>query len=323
MYDDCFPRLKTFLVYLETVKGRAQGTVYGYYTDLKMFFRFFLVRQGLCSDEKPFEEISIREIDETVLQSVRTTDLLEFINFASTEKGNNRRSCARKIASLRNFFHYLYLQNDIPKDIAGEIFTPGRLPKTLPKHLELEDCQKLLEAVGGAHEKRDYCILVLFLNCGMRLSELCGVNEADIRDRQLLLRGKGSKERVVYLNDACTEAISNYRKSKLQEFANKDYDRRPLFLSRTGKRLGKRRVEDIVDQYLEAAGLKNLGMSTHKLRHTAATLMYQNHTDVRTLQEILGHANLGTTQIYTHLSNEQIKNAMSNNPVAKLKKQQK
>lgn len=320
MYNDCFEKLRVFLIYLETVKGRSKGTVYGYYTDLKGFFRFLLVYRGLYSNDTPPEEISIQNVDDETLKTIHTTDLYEFINFAVTQKGNSKRSAARKISALRTFFHYLYLQGDIPKNIADELFTPGRLPKSLPKFLSLADCQKILDAVQGTHERRDYCILVLFLNCGMRLSELVGINESDIRERQLLLRGKGDKERVVYLNDACVEAISAYRQSKKNEFANKDYDRRPLFLGCTGKRLGKRRIEVIVDANLQKAGLKNLGMSTHKLRHTAATLMYQNNTDLRTLQEILGHSSLGTTQIYTHLADNQIKNAMASNPVSKLKK---
>lgn len=312
MFGESFPILDAFLMYMGTIKGRSNQTLYAYYIDLHLLFVYLVKKKKTVK--------SIKKIDEKFLKLVSYNDLIAFLYYMSFYKKNSSKTQARKVSSIRSFFRYLFVQHIINENPADMLSIPS-LPQSLPKHLTLNDCDKLLSSVQGKHAARDYCIITLFLNCGMRLSELVQINVTDISsDNTLILRGKGNKERIVYLNQMCIDAINDYQEAKKFEFLIKRYDVRPLFLGRTGKRLGKKRIEDIIDFYLERCGLKENGISVHKLRHTAATLMYQSGTDIRTLKEILGHANIGTTQIYTHVSDQQLKNAILQNPVAKIKK---
>lgn len=314
------PIIKDFLTYNEAIKGKSSRSIDEYYLDLQTFFRYLLLIRGIADKKIPFEEISIEGVDVDLIKSVSISDLYSFLVFCKDERDNNAATRARKTSTLRIFFKYLTSQIHVLEVNPAEMLDSPKIKQSLPKHLTLEDALELLNAVEGPNKERDYCILVLFLNCGMRLSELCGINLSDIRaDQTLRLLGKGNKERIVYLNDACREAISAYlavRPNDNIEFA----DRNALFISRNKKRISNKTVQHIVKTYLEKAGLGEQGLSTHKLRHTAATLMYQHgNVDIRVLKDILGHSNLGTTQIYTHISDTQIKNAIDSNPLSNVK----
>ena len=314
------PIIKDFLTYNEAIKGKSSRSIDEYYLDLQTFFRYLLLIRGIADKKIPFEEISIEGVDVDLIKSVSISDLYSFLVFCKDERDNNAATRARKTSTLRIFFKYLTSQIHVLEVNPAEMLDSPKVKQSLPKHLTLEDALELLNAVEGPNKERDYCILVLFLNCGMRLSELCGINLSDIRaDQTLRLLGKGNKERIVYLNDACREAISAYlavRPNDNIEFA----DRNALFISRNKKRISNKTVQHIVKTYLEKAGLGEQGLSTHKLRHTAATLMYQHgNVDIRVLKDILGHSNLGTTQIYTHISDTQIKNAIDSNPLSNVK----
>ncbi len=315
------PIIRDFLTYNETIKGKSSKSVDEYYLDLQTFFRYLLLIRRKVDPKTNFDEIDISCVDAELISTVTISDLYAFIVFCKDERGNNAATRARKTSTLRIFFKYLTSQIHLLETNPAEMLESPKVKNALPKHLSLEDSLELLSSVDGPNKERDYCILTLFLNCGMRLSELCGLNLGDIRpDGTMRLLGKGNKERIVYINDACEAAIKAYlavRPNDNIEFS----DRNALFISRNRKRISNKTVQHIVKTYLEKAGLGGQGYSTHKLRHTAATLMYQHgDVDIRVLKDILGHSNLGTTQIYTHISNSQIKNAIDSNPLSNVKK---
>lgn len=314
------PVIRDFLTYSETIKGKSSRSVDEYYLDLQTFFRYLLQIRGKVDSSVPFEEISISGVDAELISSVTISDLYSFIVFCKNSRDNSAATRARKTSTLRIFFKYLTNQIHLIDVNPAEMLDSPKVKQSLPKHLTLEDSLNLLNCVDGPYKERDYCILTLFLNCGMRLSELCGINLSDIRsDGTLRLLGKGNKERIVYLNDACQNAIAAYMAVRPNDSISPS-DKNALFISRNNKRISNKTVQYIVKKYLEKAGLGGQGLSTHKLRHTAATLMYQHgNVDIRVLKDILGHANLGTTQIYTHISDNQIKNAIDSNPLSNVK----
>ena len=318
------PVLRDFLTYSETIKGKSSKSVEEYYLDLQTFFRYILTIRGMVPNDTEFEKISIENVDIDLIKTVTVTDLYSFIVYCKNERGNNAATRARKTSTLRIFFKYLTSQKHLLDTNPAELLEAPKIKSSLPRHLTLEDSMELLSSVDGPNRERDYCILTLFLNCGMRLSELCGLNLSDIRpDGTLRLLGKGNKERIVYLNDACTAAIAAYLPVRPNEGVKYE-DKNALFISRNRRRISNKTVQHLVKSYLEKAGLGDQGFSTHKLRHTAATLMYQHgNVDIRVLKDILGHANLGTTQIYTHISDKQIKNAIDSNPLANVKSKTK
>lgn len=319
--DEAPQIIKEFLLYKQNVQGRSLKTVDEYYIDLRTFFRYINMSRGLSPANIDFNEIDISNIDINIIKTVTLRETYEFLNYILRERSNNQAARARKISALRQFFKYLERNQLIDSNPIKDLETPKQ-KKRLPKYLTLEQSIELLNAVDGPNKQRDYCILTLFLNCGLRLSELCGLNYNDIHtDKTMRVVGKGNKERIIYLNDACIKAINDYMEVRPNDSL---MDKRALFISRNHNRLSPKTVQAMVYKYLEKIGLDSQGYSCHKLRHTAATLMYQTgQVDVRILQDILGHENLGTTQIYTHISNEQMKKASDANPLSKVKQKDK
>lgn len=318
--NSCPAFLRDFLTYNETIKGKSSRSVEGYYIDLRTFFRYLLLVRGKAPKDVEFNKIDINAADIELIRSVTISDLYAFMVYCKEELKNNTATRARKTSTIRIFFKYMSVQTrQIPTNPA-ELLESPKVKQSLPKHLTLENSLELLNSVDGANERRDYCILTLFLNCGLRLSELCGLNLSDISgDGIMTVTGKGNKERAVYLNDSCKAAIKAYLAVRPNE-GIVITDRNALFISRNHRRISPKTVQHIVKTYLKKAGLDGMGFSTHKLRHTAATLMYQHgNVDIRVLKDILGHANLGTTQIYTHVSDAQIKRAVDANPLSNVK----
>ena len=317
--------LRQYLGYLQTIKGKSVLTVLEYYSDLRTFFRYLKQRNHLVAPDVPFEKIDISDVDLDLIRTVTLTQIYEYMNYLGVERSNSAATRSRKVSSLRTFFKYLTNKvNKLEVNPVEELETP-KLKKALPKYLSLEQSLDLLSKVDGPYAERDYCILTLFLNCGMRLSELVGINLSDVQrgSESLRIVGKGNKERMVYLNEACRDAIDRYLAVRPHDGLRPE-DKNALFISHQKKRISPKTVQYLVKKYLNEIDLGGEGYSVHKLRHTAATLMYQHgNVDIRVLKDILGHENLGTTEIYSHLSNQQISDAMQANPLSKVKSRKK
>ena len=315
------PIIRDFLIYMETIRGKSSATVTEYYIDLRTFFRFIKKYRGIVQDDINFEDIPINDIDVSLAGSVKLSDIYEYLYYLSNERKNSAVTRSRKISSLRTFYKYLCEKTGTVKDNPTRNLETPKKKRSLPKYLTLEESMEFLNSIDGPTSARDYCIITLFLNCGLRLSELVGINLSDISGDTLKVTGKGNKERSVYLNDACKEAITAYLKVRPKQGLK---DKEALFISRINARISPKTVQWIVKKDLAIAGLAGKGYSTHKLRHTAATLMYQyGGVDIRVLQELLGHENLGTTEIYTHTSSRQLEEAAANTPLAKFKSKKK
>ena len=307
-----------FLNYLSVVKSKSELTVLEYASDLRLFFRFMLVYRGIVAKDTVFEKIDISFIDLDFIKTVKISDAYAFLSYCRSERKNDSASIARKVSSLRAFFKYLCVKmKQIPENPMEELESP-KLKKALPKYLSLEESIQLLDSIDGRDKERDYAIITLFLNCGLRLSELCSLNYSDIKtDGTMTVTGKGNKERTIYLNEMCVNAVKEYMKVRPVDGVK---DKHALFLSNRKSRISPKTVQHIVEKFIEKSGLGDRGYSTHKLRHTAATLMYQKGgVDVLLIKDILGHENLATTEIYTHIVDEQLKDAVSSNPLNKLK----
>ena len=317
------PIIKEFLGYVGTIKGKSPKTVEEYYLDLRTFFRYIKRSRGLVPPTAEWEEISITDINLDLIKTITLTNVYEYMNYLSTDRLNKAATRARKVSSMRTFFKYLTNKTGkLSINPIEELETP-KLKKSLPKYLTLEQSLELLSKVEGPTKERDYCMLVLFLNCGMRLSELVSLNLSDVRHGAATIKitGKGNKERIIYLNDACIDAIDHYVAVRPKDAL---IDKNALFISKQNKRISPKTVQYIVKKYLAMIDLGGPGYSVHKLRHTAATLMYQHgHVDIRVLQDILGHENLGTTEIYTHLSDEQMASAAKANPLSNVKQRER
>lgn len=320
IFDEAPPIIREFLGYIGTVRGESPKTVSEYYFDLRTFFRYVKQRRGLVPKDTDFKKIRIDDVDLGLIRTIDLTQVFEYMNYLAQERKNGSAARSRKVSSLRTFFRYLTDKTGkLSKNPVQELETP-KIKKSLPKYLTLEQSINLLAKADQPNEKnsvRDYCILTLFLNCGMRLSELVGINIGDISFSAATVRitGKGNKERIVYLNNACIDALKRYLEVRPKEGL---IDRNALFISGQRKRISPKTVQYLVKKYLTEIGLEDY--SVHKLRHTAATLMYQQgHVDIRVLKDILGHENLGTTEIYTHISNSQMAEAAKANPLSDVK----
>lgn len=307
-----------YIMHITVTKGLSKRTVQEYYLDIRLFLKYLrLMKDPECAEINDINEISIRNMDISLLSKVQLQTIYDFLYYIQEERENHALARSRKTSALKSFFGFLYRNKGVIDHDPTEMIELPSTKKTIPKYLTLEQSQKLLEAIDTNFFERDYAIITLFLNCGIRLSELVGLNITDLMldECQMRVLGKGSKERMVFLNSACMKAIENYIIAR-NEMAQ-DTDEKALFLSKRHTRISKRRVQQIVENTLSAAGLSGLGYSTHKLRHTAATLMYQyGNVDALTLKEVLGHASTSTTEIYTHLTNENIRNATESSPLA-------
>ena len=316
--------LRDFLIYHETIRGHSKATVDEYYLDLRNFLRYLKLSRGSVPRKTELEEISIQDIDIEFIRKVTLAEVYDYLSYLSRDRvrqpnssepafGISQTSRARKIAAIRSFFKYLTVKAKLLDENPVQDLDSPKIPKSLPRYLTLDESRRLLLAVDGKNKERDYCILCLFLNCGLRISELVGLNVSDYRGESLRVLGKGNKERTVYLNDACRDALDRYLEIRKDLVPSRVA---ALFLSNRRSRMSVDAVQVMVKKNLTKAGLDASLYSTHELRHTAATLMLQNGVDVRTLQEVLGHENLNTTQIYTHIDNAELRTAAAANPLA-------
>ena len=314
--------LNSFLEYTSVILNKSPNTVKEYNYDLNTFLKFVKQRFNL-TNETDFSVITISDISIDTIKKITLEDIHAFLYYLKDNFRSRPATLARKVSSIRVFFSYLSQKaNLIEINPAQNLETP-KLEKRMPKYLSLEDSQKLLEVASkedNRNRERDFAIITLFLNCGMRLSELVGINISDINfsDWKMTVIGKGNKERTIYLNKACIRAIEDYLSVRPKEGIKSDSknSKKALFLSERLERISNRTVQYIVDKELKKAGLDTRKYSTHKLRHTAATLMYQyGNVDIRALQELLGHESISTTEIYTHVANSQVRDAVESNPL--------
>lgn len=321
--DDVPEILRDFLEYHSTVKGHSDKTVVAYYTDLKILLRYLKRRRRLVSADIPFNEIDITDVDIDFLKQTRLEELYSYQSFSpeyiETRNALSAASRCRRTSSVKSFFAYLTTKRHLlSNNVTLELDMPKR-KASLPRYLEEEECERLLSACEGPYMYRDYCILMIFMSCGIRISELVSLNLTDVYADHLRVLGKGNKERVVFFAEGCREAIDDYLAVR-DNGKIKEEDQNALFISSRNSRITVRGVEMMVDKKLKMAGLDSSRFSPHKLRHTAATLMLKNGVDTRALQEVLGHSNLNTTQIYTHLDNAALHEAAMANPIGRKKK---
>ena len=325
-YTDCPQILRDFLTYHETIKGQSQLTISEYYLDLRMFLRFMKLMRGDMPIHTRLDDIDIRDVDLEFIRDITTSDIFDFLSYLANDRTPNPDSAtpdygigassrARKLSAIKSFYKYLTVRTKQLQDNPVADLEYPKLRKSLPKYLTLEQSSALLRAVSGPNEKRDYAILMLFLNCGIRRSELVGLNLTDVYDDRIRVVGKGNKERFVYFGTPCRKAIDAYLIERNKKVLS---DNRALFGSRDGNRISVTAVHRLVKKHMLAAGLDATQFSAHKLRHTAATMMLSGGVDVKTVQEVLGHENLNTTQIYTHIENTELKIASEANPLSKL-----
>lgn len=325
-YSDCPQILRDFLVYHETIKGQSPRTISEYYLDMRMFLRFMKLMRSDMPIHTRLDDIDIKNIDLEFIKTITTSDVFDFLSYLANDRTANPDAAApdygispaaraRKLSALKSFYKYLTVRTkQLQENPVADLEYP-KLRKSLPKYLTMEQSAALLKAVNGPNQTRDYAILMLFLNCGIRRSELVGLNITDVYEDRIRVIGKGNKERFVYFGTPCRKAIDAY----LVERNNKILtDNRALFGSRDGNRISVTAVHRLVKKALLQAGLDPDQFSAHKLRHTAATMMLSGGVDVKTVQEVLGHENLNTTQIYTHIENTELKIAAEANPLSKL-----
>jgi site-specific recombinase XerD len=314
---------RDFLMYLSTIRNKSFNTVTEYFYDLRMFLKYIHLKNlhplkllKISQDELDAIDINDMSIDE--IKNVVLSDLYSYMSYVSSVRDNSARSRARKVASIRSFYNYLFKKARlIDTNPAAELESP-KIMKQLPKYLSVSESKDLLNSVNGKNEQRDFCILTLFLNCGLRVSELVSINLSDIKGDTITVLGKGNKERTVYLNSAALSSIKNYLIYRPVDGVK---DKDALFISERKQRISVKTVQYTVKKYIERSGLDPKRYSAHKLRHTAATLMYKyGNVDIRSLQAILGHESIATTEIYTHIDDKQLKASVDKNPLSDFKK---
>lgn len=320
--------INSFLDYSATILNKSPNTIKEYNYDLVMFLRFIKIHFNLTG-EVDFSKIPVKDISIETIKKITLNDIHAFLSYMAVELKSKSATRARKASTIRIFFNYLSQKAHLIEINPAQNLETPKLDKRLPKYLNLEESKKLLQVTANEdnrNSQRDYAIITLFLNCGMRLSELVGINlqDIDFEESKLNVIGKGNKERTIYLNKACIKALKDYVdiRPKQGVKVDKQNSHKALFLSERRERISNRTVQYIVDKELRAAGLDTSKYSTHKLRHTAATLMYQyGNVDIRALQELLGHESISTTEIYTHVNNEQVRNAIEKNPLSNISAQ--
>lgn len=325
-YSDCPIILRDFLAYHETIKGQSQRTISEYYLDLRMFLRFIKLMRSDMPIHTRLDDIPIKDVDIEFVRKITTSEIFDFLSYLANDRnpdpdspvpdyGISPTARARKLSAIKSFYKYLTVRTkQLQENPVADLEYP-KLRKSLPKYLTFEQSAALLQAVSGPNEKRDYAVLMLFLNCGIRRSELVGLNLSDVYEDRIRVIGKGNKERFVYFGSACRKAIDAYLEERKKKILS---DNRALFGSRDNNRISVTAVHRLVKKALLQAGLDSTQFSAHKLRHTAATMMLSGGVDVKTVQEVLGHENLNTTQIYTHIENTELKIAAEANPLSKL-----
>lgn len=317
--------VNSFLDYSITILNKSPNSVKEYNYDLNAFLRYMKIHFKL-TNETDFNNISIKDFSLDTLKKITLNDIHAFLSYLALNQKAKPATRARKISTIRIFFSYLSQKANLLESNPAQNLETPKLDKRIPKYLSLDDSKKLLNVTADENDEnkeRDLAIITLFLNCGLRLSELVGINisNIDFNECKLTVIGKGNKERTIYLNKACINSIKNYLSVRPTEGVKIDSkaSNKALFLSKRKERISNRTVQYIVERELQKAGLDTSKYSTHKLRHTAATLMYQyGNVDIRALQELLGHESISTTEIYTHVSNEQVRNAVEVNPLANL-----
>ncbi|MBL4930913.1 tyrosine recombinase XerC [Clostridium paridis] len=320
--NDLPPDLNDFLNYLETIKGKSLNTIDGYKIDLSMFFRFLMIYKGRSEQNIEFNQVSIKDIDADFINKIRLSDMYAFLSFTEKQRENGTYARARKVAALKSFFKFLTGKAGIIKDNPALELESPKISSRHPIYLTLDQSLTLLDSMDRTYKyyTRDHCMITLFLNCGLRVSELCSINISKLKGDTLNIIGKGNKERTVYLTPAALKSIDDYMKDRVKLKTKTLDGEDALFISSYGTRITKRSVEKIVKKYTQDAGLTDAKYTPHKLRHTAATLMYKHgNVDIRSLQDILGHENISTTQIYTHVDDEDLRKAVKSNPLANLK----
>lgn len=326
-YKECPQVLRDFLTYHESIKGQSQKTIQEYYLDLRLFLRFMVLIKNEMSYNTDMDTIPIKNVDLNFIRTITTSDIFDFLSYLANDRIKHENSTyketgigtaarARKLSAIKSFYKYLTVRTKQLADNPVQDLEFPKIRKSLPKYLTMDECTNLLQAVQGPNGVRDFAILMIFLNCGIRRAELVGLNLSDVYEDRIRVVGKGNKERIVYMGSACKKAIDAYLKERNQIVLS---DNRALFGSRDKHRISVSAVHRLVKKHMLAAGLDASQLSAHKLRHTAATLMLSNGVDVKTVQEVLGHENLNTTQIYTHIENTELKIASEANPISKIK----
>jgi integrase/recombinase XerD len=295
-----------FLDYCRTIKGLSDESISGYYNDLKMFFDYI-------------KQLKKKNITDRLIKNIELQDLHKFMTYLEKDCGNNARTRCRKVSTLKSYFEYL--QNVTKLIISNPSYSlrKPKVPKTKPVAMSIQECEKLLNSLDkdSYFYYRDRCILMIFLQCGLRLSELINIKVSDVQNIRMIINGKGNKERDAFLSESCIKSIDDYLEVRNDEEVSEE-DKEYLFLSREKNKISKRAVQSLVKKHMEDAGLDTNKYHTHSTRHTFATIAYDQGADIIKLSELLGHSNVNTSKIYITLKEEELREITNKNPLNKL-----